>query len=291
MHGQNRLVKGLPVPESILVTGGTGTTGRRISAVLASRGAFHRVATRSPHARCDVRFEWMDDSTWTEALRGAGSVYLVAPSGVPEPLPVMEPFLKRAMDVGVERFVLLSASSLEPGGPMMGMVHAWLREHAPEWVVLRPTWFMQNLCGQQHLVSIRDESAIYTATQEGRIGFIDAEDIAAVAVQVLTRKDIASGDFILTGPEALSYDDVASSLTTVLGRPVRHRRLSETELTARHVSSGLPKEYAEILSAMDACIAAGSEDRITESVAQITGRPARTLATFIAENVAAWQTR
>ena len=291
MRDQNRLGQGSLVRESILVTGGTGTTGRRISAGLASRGALHRTATRSPRAPLDVRFEWADDATWTEALRGAGSVYLVAPSGVLEPLPVMQPFLKRATDVGVERFVLLSASSLEPGGPMMGMVHAWLREHASEWVVLRPTWFMQNLCGQQHLASIRDESAIYTATEEGRIGFIDAEDIAAVAIQVLTRKEIASGDVILTGPEALSYDDVASSLTTALGRPVQHRRLRETDLAARHMSSGLPKDYAETLAAMDTSIAAGSEDRITENVEQITGRPARSLAKFISENVAAWQTK
>ncbi|MEM8682278.1 MAG: ergot alkaloid biosynthesis protein [Pseudomonadota bacterium] len=276
--------------DSILLTGGTGTTGRRISAALKSRGALHRVATRSPQTRNDVQFEWADDTTWTEALDRASSVYLVAPSGVPDPLRVMEPFLRRAINDGVERFVLLSASSLESGGPMMGSVHAWLSEHAPEWAVLRPTWFMQNFCGQQHLASIRDESAIYTATEEGRIGFIDAEDIAAVAVEFLTRTENESGDVILTGPQALSYDDVAHELTTALGRRVQHCRLSETELASRHMSSGLPRDYAETLSAMDTSIAAGSENRITDSVESITGRPARTLAAFIVENVAAWRT-
>ena len=275
--------------ESTLVTGGTGTTGRRISAGLASRGALHRTATRNPQTQDDVRFEWANDRTWTEALKGAGSIYLVAPSGVLDPLPVMEPFLERAIDAGAERFVLLSASSLESGGPMMGRVHAWLSEHTAEWVVLRPTWFMQNFCGQQHLASIRDESAIYTATEEGRIGFIDAEDIAAVAVEFLTRTETVSGDFILTGPEALSYDDVARELTSALGHEIQHCRLSEIELAARHMSSGLPKDYAETLSAMDTSIAEGSEDRITDNVEQITGRPARTLTEFIAKNVATWR--
>ncbi len=275
--------------KSILVTGGTGTTGRRISAGLIARGLLHRRATRSPKGQHDVRFDWADDATWSDALDGTDSVYLVAPSGVPEPLPVMVPFLLRAIDDGVKRFVLLSASSLEPGGPMMGMVHAWLSEHAPEWVVLRPTWFMQNFSEQQHLASIRDESMIFTATEDGRIGFIDAEDIAAVAIEALNRTEITSGELILTGPEALSYDDVARALTAILDRTIQHCRLTVSALAAWHVSHGLPQDYAETLSAMDASIAAGSEDRIKDTVERITGRPARTLAEFIADNVAAWR--
>ena len=277
------------MPESILVTGGTGTTGRRLSARLAARGLRYRAATRSPKAENDIRFDWADDTTWDAALKDVGRVYLVAPTGVPDPLPMMIPLMELAIRSGVKRFVLLSASSLEPDGPMMGRVHAWLRDRAPEWVVLRPSWFMQNFSERQHLESIRDEGAIYTATENGRVGFIDAEDIAAVAAKALSQPEFASGDIVLTGPAALSYDDVARTLSGVLDRPVKHRRLSVTGLAARHVAFGLPEAYAETLASMDASIAAGCEDRVTDAVARLAGRPANALADFVAANAEVWR--
>ena len=277
------------MPESILVTGGTGTTGRRLSARLAARGLRYRAATRSPKAENDIRFDWADDTTWDAALKDVGRVYLVAPTGVPDPLPMMIPLMELAIRSGVKRFVLLSASSLEPDGPMMGRVHAWLRDRAPEWVVLRPSWFMQNFSERQHLESIRDEGAIYTATENGRVGFIDAEDIAAVAAKALSQPEFASGDIVLTGPAALGYDDVARTLSGVLDRPVKHRRLSVTGLAARHVAFGLPEAYAETLASMDASIAAGCEDRVTDAVARLAGRPANALADFVAANAEVWR--
>lgn len=278
------------MPDVILVTGGTGTTGRRVSAQLAARNLRYRAATRTPKAAHDVRFDWMDEASWAAALDDVASIYLVAPTGVSEPLPVMIPFMELAIRVGVKRFVLLSASSLEAGGPMMGAVHAWLRDHASEWVVLRPTWFMQNFSEGQLRAPIRDEGAIYTATNNGRIGFIDAEDIAAVAVEALGQPEFASGDLILTGPAALSYDDVANTLSDVLESPVTHHHLSEAELAARHIAAGLPEAYATMLAAMDTDIAAGSEDRVTDAVVRIAGRPGRALSDFVTDNKSAWRT-
>lgn len=278
------------MPDTILVTGGTGTTGRRVSARLSAHDLRYRAATRNPGAKDHIRFDWMDETPWVAALEGVKSIYLVAPSGVAEPLPVMIPFMELAIRNGVKRFVLLSASSLDAGGPMMGMVHAWLRDHAPEWVVLRPTWFMQNFSEGQLLAPIRDEGAIFTATGNGRIGFIDAEDIAAVAVEALTRPECVSGDMILTGPAALSYDDVAQTLRGVLEHTVKHHHLSVAALAARHMTqSDLPEAYAQTLAQMDNDIAAGSEDRITDAVASMAGRPARALEDFVAANADVWR--
>ena len=276
---------------TILITGGTGTTGRRISAQLAARRLDHRVATRRPKAAHDVRFDWNDGASWSAALESVSSIYLVAPSGVAEPLPAMIPFMELAIRAGVKRFVLLSASSLEAGGPMMGAVHAWLRDHAPEWVVLRPTWFMQNLSEGQLLAPIRDQSAIYTATGVGRVGFIDAKDIAAVAVEALSQSAFASSDLILTGPAALSYDDVAKTLTDVTKNPVVHHSLSEAELSERHMAAGLPKAYATTLAAMDTSIAQGSEDRVTENVFRVTGHRPSSLEEFAVRHKAAWRSQ
>ncbi len=274
---------------TILITGGTGTTGRRISAQLADRRLAYRVATRRPKAAHDIRFDWSDETSWAAALESVSSIYLVAPSGVAVPLPAMIPFMELAIRQGVKRFVLLSASSLEAGGPMMGAVHAWLRDHAPEWVVLRPTWFMQNFSEGQLLAPIRDQGAIHTATGRGRVGFIDAEDIATVAVEALSQNAFASDDLILTGPAVLSYDDVAKILTEVTKNPVTHHNLSEAELSVRYRAAGLPEAYATTLAAMDTSIAEGSEDRVTDNVLRITGRQPSSLADFAARHKAVWR--
>ncbi len=275
----------------ILVTGGTGKTGSRLAHQLRASSHSPLVATRNPHETDQVRFDWADTATYEAALDEVKAIYLVAPANVPEPLAAMQPFIDRAIASGVERFVLLSASSLEEGGPMMGAVHRYLHDHAPGWFVLRPTWFMQNFSEQQHLPTIRDEHAIYSATGDGRVPFIDADDIAAVAAAALTDPAIPNGDAILTGPKSLSYDEVAEILTDALGITITHHKLSEQELVERIQSSGLSKTYAELLAAMDTAIAAGGEDRLTGSVYELTGNAPQDLTSFVARNVELWKVR
>lgn len=171
---------------------------------------------------------------------------------------------------------------------MTGQVHAFLHEHAPEWVVLRPTWFMQNFSEQQHLPTIRDEGAIYTAVGDGRVPFIHADDIAAVGAAALLGQ-VPDGDHVLTGPRALSHDEAADIIAAATGRPVRHQRLSEDELARRLADHGLPQPYAATLAAMDTTIAGGSENRITDAVQAITGRAPISFEAFAAENRDRWK--
>lgn len=266
--------------DRILITGGTGKTGQLVARQLALRGIGTRIAARNPSSPDQLRFEWNDPATHVPALKGIGAVYLVAPTDQTEHLSVMRPFLERAVAQVPGRLVLLSASSLEEGGPMMGEVHAWLAAHAPLWTVLRPTWFMQNFT-TRHRYSILEEGCLYSATGDGRVPFIDAADIAAVATEALTSSTLACGDHVLTGPEALTYDEVASAISASIGIPVRHCRLSVSELAARYAASGIPSSYALTLAGMDGAIAQGSENRITLEVERITGRPANTFARFL----------
>ena len=274
-----------------LITGGTGKTGRRIVPRLVEKGAHFIVASRSGRmvdGYNSVRFDWTDKSTFEAALNQVTAIYLLAPTDTTDSLGAMQPFLDRALDSGVKRFVLLSASSISKDGPMMGAVHAYLETHATEWTVLRPTWFMQNFSEQQHMPTIRDEGCIYSATGEGRVAFIDAEDIANVAVEALTRRVSFNCDLILTGPEAISYDTVAETISQNIGRSVTHVILSEAELAERYMKLGMDEEYARTLSAMDTAIASGSEDRMTDEVVNAIGREPHTFNYFVKANRKAW---
>jgi ergot alkaloid biosynthesis protein len=271
----------------VLITGGKGKTGRRVASRLTAAGIDVAIGTRTPTGPHDRRFDWADPSS-ASAFAGCDAVYLVAPTDRTDHLAVMQPLLQQAMGQGVRRFVLLSSSLLEPGGPMMGEVHAWLTENAPEWAVLRPSWFMQNFSEGPHAATIQEEGIIYSATGTGRVGFIDAEDIAAIAATCLTAATSLNSDVVLTGPEALSYDDIAAVLTSVLQRPIRHLSLDPAALIARFVAQGLPPDYATTLTRMDEEIAAGAEDCITPGVTQLTGLPPTSFRDFAQSVAKAW---
>jgi ergot alkaloid biosynthesis protein len=271
----------------ILVTGATGKTGRRLVAALREQGA-PTVGTSRQGGDGRVRFDWTDRSTWDGSLDGAVSAYLVAPMGVGDPASIMIEFTQTAITRGVVRFVLLSASLLEVGGPAMGQVHQWLAQSGAEWAVLQPSWFMENLSEGPHCVSIRDERAIYSAAGNGRVAFISADDIAKAAAAALMAEEAPNSDFILTGPEALSYDQVAERISSAIGRTVTHVPLSFDELVARHMASGLIESHAQTLAFMDLAIATGAEDRVTEDMKQLVAEPPVTFDTFVAEHVRSW---
>ncbi|MFI8075257.1 NAD(P)H-binding protein [Streptomyces sp. NPDC086033] len=267
-----------------LVIGASGTTGSRTAAQLSASGhrvkAASRRAVNVPGAE-PVAFDWYEPATHAAALDGADRVYLIPPVGDADPAAVMVPFLRQAHTAGVHRAVLLSSSAIPEGGPAVGRVHQALPDLFEQWAVLRPSWFMQNFTGTHaHAVSIREEGTIWTAARSGRVGFVDGEDIAAVAVHALTDEHAPNTDLVLTGPEALSYDDIATTITQVTGRPVNHHRLSYEQMRDR-LAAQVPLEFASMLAGMDRAIAEGAEDRITDTVQRLTGRPARSFRALL----------
>jgi uncharacterized protein YbjT (DUF2867 family) len=82
-------------------------------------------------------------------------------------------------------------------------------------------------------------------------------------------------EHILTGPEALSYADAAAIVAQRTGTPVRHRSVTADELARHFTGHGVPADFSALLAALDNDIRAGAEDRVTDTVERITGRPAR----------------
>ncbi|MFG2062313.1 ergot alkaloid biosynthesis protein [Micromonospora sp. NPDC048871] len=265
---------------TVLVTAATGTTGSRLARRLAGENIPVRRAGRSPGA--DVRFDWADPTTYPRAVDGVRAIYLVAPPGAVDPEPVVVPFLEQARRAGVRRIALLSSSAVPIGSPGLGMFGARLADFVPEPVVLRPTWFASNFTGDRpHAQSARRDGEIVSATGRGRIPFIDPGDIAAVAARALTDAEVPGGDLVLTGPEPLSFDEVAEILSDTTGRAVRHREVTSKELSERHQRNGVPAAFADVLAAMDVMIAEGAEDRTTTTVEDVTGVPPRSLRQFL----------
>jgi ergot alkaloid biosynthesis protein len=273
---------------AILVTGGTGKVGSRIARHLKKHGFPVRIASRrQPSTSYDdltehAYFDWSDETTYAPVLTGIQRLFLVAPIGVADPSMQMTTFLGHARRSGVRRVVLLSSSLVTADSPGLGPVHKTIQEQIPEWAILRPSWFMQNFVEEHlHAASIKNEGVIVTATGEERVGFVDVEDIAEVGFHALIDEPPHNIDHIITGPQALSYAEAANILSTAFGRPIRHISTSPEEVQARMVASGIPANFAALLTRLEyEGIRNGLEDRVTPTVERITGHPPRSLADF-----------
>jgi uncharacterized protein YbjT (DUF2867 family) len=277
--------------DKILVLGATGKTGSRIAARLDQLGYTVRTAGRRPgaHGTEHVHFDWNDPLTYENAYNNVKSVYLVGPIAVMHPEEVMIPFVEKALQAGVKRFVMLSSASVPEGGPVFGRMHEALRQLAPEWAVLQPSYFMQNFTEGQHAATIRNDGTIVTATGEGRVAFVDADDIAEVGVRALIDEQPHNRAHIITGPEALSYADAARMIGNAVGISVRHKSISIDELSSGFAKAGIPADYAAFLAGLDEGIRRGGvEDQVTDTVEQVTGRRPKSLADFVAEHAAIW---
>lgn len=269
----------------VLVTGATGKTGKNLVSQLEKRGLAYRASSRNS----EPTFDWAQSTTWNAALDGVTSIYLVAPPTVSDPYSLMIEFLKSATDMGVRRFVLLSMTSLPAGGPAHGQVHQWLKDNSDDWSVLRPAAFMQNFSEGAYLASILAEDTFYSNTGTGKVPFIDAADIARAALAVLTAPAALNTDFILTGAESICYDRVAELISDTCGRAIAHTHISTQALTERFLSRGLPEKTAKFLAAGYQTIAEGSEDHMTNTVKDLTGRSPVAFEAFANANAKAWQ--
>lgn len=273
---------------NILLTGGTGKIASRITPLLSSNGNTVLVASRS--GKCPllpntegVKFDWLEPNTYDNALsrHQITAVFLVAPP-IMNCLTPMKSFIDLAVAKGVNRLVLLSASLLDVGdGPMMREVSKYISSLGVEWAVLRPTWFMEDFSEMQHLPSIRDEDKIVTATGKGKVPFVSAEDIAAVAFRALTDGVSHDTDHLILGPELLSYDDVTEILTQKLQRKITHVKISEGELAAGMTTDGVPADYSRLLAQLDTAIKNGAEERLNRVVLEVTGREARRFLEYV----------
>jgi uncharacterized protein YbjT (DUF2867 family) len=270
----------------VLVTGATGTTGTRLVPRLAAVGLEVIAASRGGHAptgSAGVRFDWHDPTGHPAVLAGIDRVYLLPPVTDAQPELVMLPFLELARQLGVRRVVLHSNSLTPAGAPGIGIVHQAIPGLFDQWAVLRPTWFMQNFSGEHpYARMIRQSSLIVTATGNARVAFIDATDIARVATAALTDPTAPNTDLVLTGPQTLSFADVATILSQTSHTTITHENVARDELAGRYEQIGVPAAGAAFVKVMDSVVASGSEDRTTTAVATTTGTPPRSFTQFAA---------
>ncbi|WP_052850912.1 NAD(P)H-binding protein [Streptomyces avicenniae] len=256
-----------PTDSPVLVLGATGKTGRRLVAALRAAGRPVRPASRSS----PTRFDWHAPDTWPAALAGASAVYLVAPV---EEEPVGR-FVRQAVDAGVRRFVALSGRGIDRLPPSFapGMLagEEAVREHAPEWTVVRPNNFAQNFT----------EDLWHAPLRAGRLAlpigstpepFIDAQDIADVAAALLTGDGHHGQVYDLSGPRALTFGEAVAVIARAAGRDVAYEELTPEEYRGELLAAGASEAEAEGLGGMFAGMRAGHLAEPADGVRRVLGR-------------------
>jgi uncharacterized protein YbjT (DUF2867 family) len=275
--------------ETILVTGATGRTGSRVARQLRDAGVPVRAASRSG----EVHFDWNDRTTWQPALRQVTGMYLVSTDlGSAKAADDITAFAREAAAAGVRRAVLASV----PGGDAPGMedtarAERALGEAGLETTVLRLRWLFQNFSEgflQEPLLS----GDLRLPAGDGTEAFVDAEDIAAVAVTALTEPGHAGQAYELSGPKLLSFADAVADIAHATGRTIRYTPLTTEAYITEQRALGVPEEWVQLSAGMYDYIGSGAMESVTGDVEKVLGRPPRDFADYAREAAAqgAWNT-
>lgn len=265
----------LTVNETILVIGGTGKTGRRVAGRLTERGVSVRIGSRSG----SPAFDWDDAGTWGPALDGITKAYVTyyPDLAFPGASDLIAEFAAFAVARGVEKLVLLSGRG-EDGAVASEEA---IRKSGAAWTILRCNWFNQNFNESFFLGPVLD-GVISIPAGDAVEPFVDADDIADVAVAALTESGHDSEVYELSGPRLLGFQDVAREIGAATGRSVIYRPVTATEYEAILASEGLPGDFVDLFT----LILDGRNASVTDGVQRALGRDPKDFSEFAREAAA-----
>jgi uncharacterized protein YbjT (DUF2867 family) len=271
---------------TVLILGGTGRTGSRLARKLARRGVAARTASRRG---ADVRFDWDDPTTHADAVAGADRLYLVTPVLRVRYAEQVAGFLDLAETAGVRHVTFLSAYNADqaPPGIDIAAVEADLATRpAITHSILRPAWVMQNFA-DDHLPVF--DGVLMAPSGGGAEAFVDADDIAAVAAETLLEPGTHAGaQYVLTGPQALTFREATDIITAVTGQSVFYQDVDQEAWISGALAAGVAADYAVMLRWLTGAVIAGHGSQPTDDVEKVTGRAPTTFRAFAERNARAW---
>ena len=257
---------GLPnFPQGPLVVGGTGKTGRRVAEGMRRRGRKIRIGSRS----ATPAFDWKDRSTWNAALEGVAAAYITYAPGlaVPGAPETIRAFVAQAAEQGIARLVLLSGRGEEEAQACERIV----QEVDLAWSIVRASWFNQNFSEGEFLRMVL-EGAITLPAADVPEPFVDAQDIADVAIATLTEKGHDHEIYEFTGTRLLTFTDAARQISEAAGRNIRFVRIPQEAFAQAVARSGVSGELVWLLSYLFEAVLDGRNAYLGDGVQRALGR-------------------
>lgn len=251
-----------------LVLGATGKTGRRVAERLATRGLPVRPGSRS----AEPPFDWEDRTTWAPVLRDIGSVYLtyypdLAVQGAVE---AVHAFVEVARASGVERVVLLSGRGEDEAQRAERVV----RNSGMAWTIVRSSWFSQNFSENYFRDPVVSGDVVLPAG-EVREPFVDADDIAEVAVAALTEAGHAGQLYEVSGPRLLTFAEAVGEIAEATDRPIRYTQVTPEAYASALVEQGVPADFVWLVNYLFTTVLDGRNAHLTDGIQRALGREPR----------------
>ena len=275
---------------TIFITGATGQVGSHVVRQLSSEGKQFRalVSSQEKAAAMDVPGEevligdFSQPETLDAALTGVEELFLLS-VGSPNQVELQGNVIEAAQRAGVHHVVKLSVLGASPDAvTSLGRWHAQtekqIRESGIAYTFLRPGSFMQNL--MMSADTIKTQGAIYAPMQDGKFSPVDARDIAAVAVATLTEDGHAGKTYDITGPEAISYADIAEKISAAVGKTVTYVDVPPEAARQGMLDAGLPEWLVDDLSILNEIYASGQEAEVSPVVAEVAKKEPITFDQF-----------
>ncbi|WP_432216764.1 NAD(P)H-binding protein [Pseudomonas kribbensis] len=259
--------------QPFLILGATGKTGSRISKRLIEEG--HPVRPGSRNA--PIPFDWDNPSTWSAALTGARAVYIsYQPDlAMPGALETLQAFVSLAVERHVKHLLLLSGR----GEIEAQEAERVVQNSGIDWTILRASWFFQNF-SEAHFLDPIIEGQLVLPVGNIAEPFVDAEDIAEVAVQALTKPGHAGKLFELTGPEALTFAEAIQEIGSATGRDIRFIQVPPESYRKELENAQLPAPWVDLVIYLFTTVLDGRNTAVADGVRQALGRPANNFSAY-----------
>ena len=281
----------------ILVIGGRSKIGAALIGELLGRGQQVRALVRAgeptgsvPGAAEAVTGDLADEGSLVTAMAGVEKVFLLS-----SPHPDAVSWHRHAIDAArrtqvqlLVRSSILGADRESPGEFIRAHTTCdrYLEDSGLPFVIVRPNLFLQNI-PESTIPSIDASGTFYADAGEARISMVDTRDVAAVASRALTEPGHAGAHYDVTGPEALSYADVAAKLTSAMGRRISYVAAPDDAVRKALLGAGLTEWFAGALVGLYQDYRRSGTDgyaaQVTETCQRLTGRPARSLDGLLGE--------
>ncbi|RKH48089.1 SDR family oxidoreductase [Corallococcus sicarius] len=284
----------------VLVTGPTGNVGRAVVRSLLSEGVPVRAAVKSPERTVallkemdgevmPVPLDFLRPETFRPALEGVRGVFLLRPPAIAHMQGTLNAFVDAAVTQGVKQVVFLSVDGAEK--------RTWIPHHAVEehlkrsslgWTLLRPTFFAQNL-GDAYREDIRQDHRLFLPAAQGRVAFVDVRDVGDLVTRAMLDTSLRNRAFTLTGPESVTFDEVAVMLSEVLGRPIRYEPASVAGYVRHLHGRRMPWGQVGVQTLLHVGLRFGQAEQVDPTLANLLGRPTRTVRQYIEDHAPLWR--
>lgn len=262
-----------------LILGGTGKTGRRVVERLVKRGLPVRIGSRYG----ELPFDWDNRATWEPVLQDVVAVYITyyPDLAMPGAADAIGAFARLAVENGVKRLVLLSGRGEEEAQRS----EQELRNSGADWTILRASWFCQNFSENFLLDQVRS-GTVALPTVGVAEPFVDADDIADVAVAALVENGHVGELYELTGPRAITFAQATEEIAKASGRNVRYVPLSADQFSSMLVEHHTPLEITELLTELFTKVLDGRNSNLTDGVQRALGRAPRDFTDYARDTAA-----